>query len=86
MYWFKNKNKRIAIFTHGYAITFFLLKWCKLIDVTDEQVLTIEFNNRILFSKRLNAPEVFKLTLNDDLELTNIELIEFEDLPYMQGV
>ncbi|MBR1413984.1 MAG: histidine phosphatase family protein [Bacilli bacterium] len=82
----KNKNKRIAIFTHGYAITFFLLKWCKLIDVTDEQVLTIEFNNRILFSKRLNAPEVFKLTLNDDLELTNIELIEFEDLPYMQGV
>ena len=25
-----NKGKRIAIFSHGNAITFFLLKWCKL--------------------------------------------------------
>lgn len=80
----KNKNKRIAVFTHGYAITTFLLKYCKLLYVSEER-LEIEYNGKTLYNRRLNAPEVFKLIFNNK-ELTNIELIEFDDLPYNHGV
>lgn len=80
----KHKNKRIAIFSHGYAITFYLLKYCKLISIIENK-LKYEFKNKIIFDKRINAPEVFKLTFNDN-ELLNIELIEFDDIPYNHGV
>lgn len=80
----KHKNKRIAIYSHGYAITFYLLKYCKLISIIDNK-LKYEFNNKIIFDKRINAPEVFKLTFNDN-ELLNIELIQFDDIPYNHGV
>lgn len=80
----KHKDKRIAIFSHGYAITFYLLKYCKLTNLTDEK-FTFEFNNKIIFDKRINAPEVFKLTFDNE-ELINIESIEFEDIPYNNGV
>lgn len=80
----KHKNKRIAVFSHGYAITFYLLKYCKLVSIIDNK-LKYEFNNKIVFNKRINAPEVFKLTFNDN-KLLNIELIEFIDIPYNHGV
>jgi len=80
----QHKDKRIAIFTHGYAITFYLLKYCKLTNLTDEK-FTFEFNNKIIFDKKINAPEVFKLTFEKE-KLMNIELIEFEDIPYNQGI
>lgn len=81
----KHKDKRVAIFTHGYAITFLLLKWCKLINIDEKHKFTISYNDKIIYDKRINAPEVFKLTF-DDLELKNIELIEFEDLKYMDTI
>lgn len=80
----QHKDKRIAIFSHGYAITFYLLKYCKLTNLTDEK-FTFEFNNKILFDKKINAPEVFKLTFDKE-KLKSIELIEFEDIPYNNGV
>lgn len=81
----KHKNKRIIIFSHGYAIMFFLLKYCELIEVKDDQTITLKYNKKIIFNKKINAPEVFKLTLNDD-KLENIELIEFDDIKYNKGV
>lgn len=80
----ENKDKRIAVFTHGYAITSYLLKYCKLLYVSEDR-LEIEYNGKLLYNRRLNAPEVFKLTF-DNKELKNIELIEFNDLPYNHGV
>ena len=80
-----NKDKTIAIFSHGYAITFSILKWCKLISVGTDKRLTIEYEGKTLMDKIINAPEVFKLTF-DDKELTNIELIEFNDLPLNNGI
>lgn len=80
----KYNNSTVAIFSHGYAITFLLLKWCKLINVDRQRKLTYEYNNKILFDKVINAPEVFKLTFDND-KLLNIELIEFDDIPYMHG-
>jgi len=80
----KHKNKRIAVFSHGYAITFYLLKYCKLISITDKK-LKYQFNNKIVFNKKISAPEVFKLTF-DENKLLDIELIEFIDIPYNHGV
>ena len=77
-------DKKIAVFSHGYAITFYLLKYCKLVNVTSGH-LTYQFQNRIIFDKEINAPEVFKLTFDKE-QLQNIELIEFDDLPYRHGV
>lgn len=80
----KYKNKRIAVFSHGYAITFYLLKYCKLVSIIDGK-LKYEFNDKILFNKRINAPEVFKLSFEDN-NLIDIKLIEFDDIPYNHGV
>ena len=80
----QHKDKRIAIFSHAYAITFYLLKYCKLVNI-QENKFTFEFNNKIIFDKKINAPEVFKLTFDNE-ELMSIESIEFEDIPYNQGI
>lgn len=81
----KYKEKRIAVFSHGYAITFYLLKYCKLIYVDDNRHLTLSFKDKIIFDKAINAPELFKLTF-DDKELIDIELIEYDDIEYNRGV
>ena len=80
----KHKDKRIAVFSHGYAITFYLLKYCKLISIKNGK-LKYEFNGKIIFDKKINAPEVFKLTFDND-KLIEIKLIEFDDIPYNQGI
>ena len=80
----KHNNKVVAVFSHGYAITFMLLKWCKLLSVNRERVLKYEFNNKVIFNNIINAPEVFKLTFDND-KLLDIELIEFDSLPYMDA-
>ncbi|MEF2641638.1 MAG: histidine phosphatase family protein [Clostridia bacterium] len=78
----KNKGKRIAIFSHGYSITFLLLKWCKLESVQENRVLKYSFKGNVIFNKRLNSPDVFKLTINDKNEVVNVENIEFDDLEF----
>jgi len=81
----KHDSKRIAIFTHGYAITFYLLKYCKLIDIYDKK-LKYEYKGNIFFDKTINAPEVFKLTFDENKNLENLELIEFKELPLNHGI
>ena len=78
----KHRGKRIAIFSHGYAITFFIMKWCKFEYIESTDNLKFSFKGKEFFNKKLNAPEVFKLELNDNNELLNIEVLEIEDLPY----
>ena len=72
----KYKGKRIAVFSHGYAITFFLMQYIKLKELTSDRKFTFEYNGKVIFNKELNAPEVFKLTLKDDT-IVNIEYIDF---------
>ena len=78
----KNKGKRIAIFSHGFAICFFLLKWCKLINISENRTIEMEFNGKTVCNKKINSPDVFKLVLNDDNEVISIENIVFNDLEY----
>ena len=77
-----NKGKRIAVFSHGYAITFLLLKWCKLESISTERILKINFRVKNIFNKRLNSPEVFKLVFDSNNEIKSIENIEFDDLEF----
>ena len=79
----KYKDKRIAVFSHGYAITFYLLKYCELVNIENKK-LKIKFKNKIIYDNKINAPEVFKLTFNDK-DIINIEYLPFTKLPYNEG-
>ena len=81
----KHKNKRIAVFAHGYAITFYLLKYCTLVNVDETRKLTLKYKDKIVMDKVINAPEVFRLVFDDKNNLKSIKLIEFKDLPFMHG-
>lgn len=73
----ENKHKRIAIFAHGYAITFFLMQWMKLINLDKDQKFTFSYNDEIIFDKKIDAPEIFKLVIDDNykiIELKNIDV------------
>ena len=72
----KNKGKRIAIFAHGYSITFFLMNWIKLVKLTDDKKFTFEYNGKTIFDKKIDAPEVFKVTLDDENNVIDIENIK----------
>ena len=78
----KHKDKRIAIFSHGGAISFFLCRYCKL-EVEGDRLIYY-FNGKQIFNNRINAPEVFKLTMNGN-EVTDIEFIDL-GLPYKLGI
>lgn len=74
-----NQDKRIAIFSHGYAICFYLLQYSKLDYIDADKKIRIKYKNKVLLDGLLNAPEVFKLTF-DKLKLVDIDHIEFADL------
>lgn len=78
----QNKNKEIAVFSHGYAITFAILKWCELVNVDQNRKLTFKFKNKIFYDKVINAPEVFKLVFDEKNKLKSIKVIEYKDIPY----
>ena len=77
-----NKGKRIAIFSHAYAITFFIMTWCKFKYNGNKDNMQFYFRNKKIFDKKINAPEVFKLEFDENNKILNIENIEFSDLPY----
>ena len=77
-----NKGKRIAIFSHGYAITFFIMTWCSFKYNGEKDDMQLYFRDKKIFDKKINAPEVFKLEFDENNKIINIENIEFSDLPY----
>ena len=79
----KNKGKRIAIFSHGYAICFLLMKWCKLKSISENRNIELEFNGKTIINKKLNSPDVFKIVMNENNNIIDIQNIVFEDLSYM---
>ena len=78
----ESQGKRIAIFSHAYAMMFLLLKWCELIEVRNNQELAFCFKDKVVFDKGINSPDVFKLIFNEECELISIENIIFDDLEY----
>lgn len=74
-----NKGKNIIIVSHGTAISFLLMNWCKLLDVQSNLFRKIEFNGKIIINRVYNSPEVFKVVLNENNEILNIENLEYKD-------
>lgn len=72
-----NKGKRIVIFTHGVAMTFLLMKWCKLKNINEGSEICLSFKDKIIFNKIFDAPEVFKIKIKNN-EIVDIKNLEFD--------
>ena len=71
----ESDNKRIAIVSHGTAISYLLKKWCKIEIVND--ALEYSFNGKIILHGYFNYCEAFKLEFDDNNELIDINNISF---------
>ncbi len=69
-------DKRIAIVSHGTAISYLLKKWCE-IDIFDNK-LRYSFKNKMIFEGYFNYCETFKLEFDNENKLINIENIKFD--------
>lgn len=72
------KNKRIAIVSHGTAISFLLDKWCDVfVNYNNDNKLNtkIVFKNKIIFDNNISAPCVFKIVFDDNNIIISIENI-----------
>lgn len=67
----ENQGKRIAIVSHSTAMAFLLKKWCK---VYYDKSYT--FEDRPFFDGKWQYLETFKLTFNENNDLTNVENIK----------
>ena len=76
----KNRNKNIVIVSHGTAISFLLMNWCKLLDVQENLLRKIEFNGKIVINRIYKAPEVFKVLVDENNNIIDVINLEFEDL------
>ena len=72
------KNKRIAIVSHGTAISFLLDKWCDVfVNYNNDNKMNtkIVFKNKIIFDNNISAPCVFKIVFDDNNIIISIENI-----------
>lgn len=75
-----NQGKSIAIFTHGAALTFLLMEWCKLEYIDKNKRKCLSFKGKIFVDKIFDVPEVFKIKLDEKNEILSIENLEFDSL------
>ena len=72
----KYPNKRIAIVSHGTAISYLLKKWCD-VNIVDDK-LRYSFKNEIVLDGYLNYCETFKLVFDDENKLIDIKNIKLD--------
>ena len=73
------KNKRIAIVSHGTAISFLLDKWCDVfVNYNNDNKMNtkIVFKNKIIFDNNISAPCVFKIVFDENniISIENINI------------
>ena len=73
-----NKNKNIAIISHGTAISTMLKKWCDIKLNEDKKLIEIYFDNKLVFDGNWGCPELFKLEFDDNNNLISIKNIRKE--------
>lgn len=69
-------NKRIAIVSHGTAISYLLKKWCD-VNIVDDK-LRYSFKNEIVLDGYFNYCETFKLIFDDENKLIDIKNIKLD--------
>lgn len=67
-----NKDKNIAIVSHGTAISTMLKTWCDIRLNEETKLIEIYFNNKLVFDGNWNCPELFKLTFDENNKLIEI--------------
>lgn len=70
----KHKEQKIAIISHGTAISIMLSTWCDIKLNENTKLIEIYFNDKLVFNGGWNCPELFKLTFDED-KLISIENI-----------
>lgn len=70
-----NRGKKITIFTHDSSMTFLLMQWCKLDYVMDDKHKCLSFNNKIIIDRKYDAPEIFKLLVDDQNNVIDVKNI-----------
>lgn len=69
-------SKRIAIVSHGTAISYLLKKWCDVSIIDDK--LRYTFKNEIIFDSCFNYCETFKLEFDAENKLIDIKNIKLD--------
>ena len=70
-----NKNKKIAVVTHGTAISTMLKTWCNVVLNEETKLIEFYFNGNLIFDGNWNCPELFKLEFDNDNNLISIDNI-----------
>ena len=71
-----DKGKEIVVVSHGTAISFLLMNWCKLIDVQMNKLRCFEFNGKVIINEVFKAPLMFKVTVSEENEVEKVECVE----------
>lgn len=72
----KYPNKRIAIVSHGTAISYLLKKWCD-VNIVDDK-LRYRFKSEIILDGYFNYCETFRLVFDDENKLIDIKNIKLD--------
>lgn len=72
----KYPNKRIAIVSHGTAISYLLKKWCD-VNIVDDK-LRYRFKNEIILDGYFNYCETFRLVFDDENKIIDIKNIKLD--------
>lgn len=72
-----NSGKRVAIFTHGNAMAFFLTTVLDDYKITENKDVILYHNNKEIFNGKFRFLETFKLTVDENGKIIDIENIEY---------
>lgn len=61
-----NKDKTIAIVSHGTAISAMLKTWCNVLLNEETKLIELYFNDKLVFDGNWNCPELFKLEFDNN--------------------
>lgn len=69
-----NKDKTIAIVSHGTAISAMLKTWCNVSLNEETKLIELYFNDKLVFDGDWNCPELFKLEFDNNnlISISNI--------------
>ena len=69
-----NKDKTIAIVSHGTAISAMLKTWCNVLLNEETKLIELYFNDKLVFDENWNCPELFELEFDNNnlISISNI--------------
>lgn len=75
-----HSGEKVVILSHNTAMTFLLMKWCEVNLTGIDRHRVISFNDKVIFNKPFDAPEIFKLEFDDNNSPISIEYISLDEI------